>query len=833
MADTKSLQVPKAPAEYPQRQRAVQLSKMLYRRLPFWGHPGWLEGTRWRQFVRNQPIAMTCRDTLIQNVLSNEWDIRPRDPSAEGRALKKARDYHLDLFRGIESDFDLYCELISQDLLDLPFGAAGEVRTQDDQPGAPVLWIEHVDGTTLYPTGDPEFPVRQFVQEYPGRVVTFPRHAIDRVMMSPRPELRRKGWGMAPPEKIYLAMEMLYRGDRYYANLLLDTPEAGILDLGDMAEDAAHDWLEEFRSMFYGIDGFKVPVLYEHTTKAEWIPLNRPPIDMIYDKTTLKYAQIVAAGYGLRLSDIGLSDSDGGSKTLAGVIREERQTRRSGYAMLKTKLANHFNRLLPPELEFIWIDQDEEAVVARGRAMSIMVTALGAAIDKGLIDGEEGRSQLVAEGLFTIDLDPNKKIEKPNPMNGAFPFQAPGGQIGPGQAPGAEQQNGPVSPSAGGRGENNAPAGFLQRMFTRRQEPDEAEEMAPAPVSRTDIFNQMRGLLSPAMQEFVSRATDLRLKRLIKAATRSVVPLVTRDFQSLTDMQINRYWLPQHWLHLFEQPNEIDTLITRQSRDEVLREIERHLQDDAWWRLLPLIEKVDILDVLAQAFMLGAQDMALSIVRSLYEEGLASTPTLPVGYSFELVNRRVIDLLEDSAALLVRRIDDGTRWFIKRIVVAGVKQGLASPTIAQGLRDGQTAEWVLSQDGFVEEAIANILEGLTDMTERRTNSITNTEINRVENMGKLEQMKRTGFKSKVWVHLGERGVTEAGNEHPCPFCKANEELGYVPIDFEYDTVFTARSGEKSETPPAHPEVCHCTVFFSEAELSKIAAAGEFVPWSGN
>lgn len=834
MPPNTQIDTPDAPPDNV-RGRAIQLSSFLYRRLPFWGHPGWLEGTRWRQLVRNQPIAVVCRDTLIQNVLSNPYDIRPRNPSDATEEVDKARTYYMDLFQYAEGDFDTYCELISQDILDLPFGAGIEVIRENDEKDGAILALEHIDGVTLYPTGNLDFPVRQFVPEYPGAIINFPQHAIERIYLTPRPEIRRKYWGMAPPEKIYLAMEMLYRGDRYYANLLLDTPEAGILDLMDMSRDSAQAWLDDFRAMFFGIDGFKVPVLYEHETPANWIPLNRPPVDMIYDKTTLKYAQIVAAGYGLRLSDIGLSDPDGGGKTLAGVIREERQTRRSGYAMLKEKLKNHLNRLLPKELEFIWIDQDDEKVVARGRAIQTFAQGLKTAQDAGLIDQAEGREQFVAEGLMTIELDPKKLPEKPNPMGGGFPFQGQPGQLPPGAGPGAGPGgNGPVPPSQGGRGNPSQPAGFLQRFFTGRQDID-PQERSPIPRSREDLLAGFSKVIEPALGGITERAKadPIRLRRLIRTTTRAMVPQVSRAFRRMDQDQVERFWLPQMHLHTFDMPNEIDSLVVRQDAEEIRRLLEEQLREDPWWRLLDLLDQLDILDFLVDAYMLGAEEEAVEIVRALYEEGLRATPDLPLGIDFTLTNRATLSILDETAAQLVRRIDSGTEYFMKRVIISGVRQGLASPTIADALRKGAMAEEILARDDFTSEVINNILEGMIELTKNRANSIVNTEIARAENLGRLKQMKESGFSRKHWVHLGERGITEAGNEHPCPVCRGNEDLGFVDIDFQYETVFTPRTGERQEVPPGHPQVCHCTVLFDEQELPKLVAQGEYTPWDGS
>ena len=164
-----------------------------------------------------------------------------------------------------------------------------------------------------------------------------------------------------------------------------------------------------------------------------------------------------------------------------------------------------------------------------------------------------------------------------------------------------------------------------------------------------------------------------------------------------------------------------------------------------------------------------------------------------------------------------------------------MRQGLSSPKIAQGIREGETAEWILSQDMFMREALSVIKSGLIDMTRARSESIVNTEINRAENQGKLGQIIKSGLRSKKWAHLGDRGVTKKGNPHPCPVCLANEDLGFVPSDHVYKTVFKTGGVDGSGgeyTPPAHPNVCHCTIFFDESELVGLVEEGAYTPYTG-
>jgi len=259
--------------------RAAQIPSFLLRFTPTFQSPQWQDANKWRWAVRNQPIAISCRDTLISFLVGTEWQIRAKNPD-ETEKYRTDIDYYEELFNNLNGlDFDSFLDLLCQDILDTPFGGAAEVGRLGDVPEGRVVWVQNIDSATLYPTYDFEFPVAQRVPGILLPPVLFPRHAIDRSYLSPRPEYDRKGWGMAPPEKIYLAIDLLFRGDRYYANLLLDTPEAGILDLLDMDKEAALEWLTSFQTLFTGADPFKVPVLYEHTTKAEWIPFGRPPTE--------------------------------------------------------------------------------------------------------------------------------------------------------------------------------------------------------------------------------------------------------------------------------------------------------------------------------------------------------------------------------------------------------------------------------------------------------------------------------------------------------------------------------------------------------------------------
>jgi len=429
-----------------------EMANYFLRNVPLWNPPSWQSAEVWRQFVIRQPIAAICRDTIANYLNSLDWAIVARDSDQRDELRGKIK-YYTKLFeRGnayyYDIDFTSHVEMIVKDLYDLPFGFASEIGRVNDEPNGKVVWIRPIDGGTLAPTLNFDFPV---VQVAPGTnlsPVYLPRDFVSRIFLSPRTELRREGWGYAPPERIWRAIEMLSNGDNYYAQLMLNTPEAGILDLGDMEKESAEKWIKSLQDLLFGINPLKIPVLYEHTTQAKWIPFGKPPSEIMYDTTTTKYAAIVTAGYGLTLSDIGFPTSSGGGDTLAGTIRMERVSNSSGKAISKKKTEAYWNRILPDSLKFTWIDYDDERNVSKGRARLASAQAADIFIRNKILTPMEMRQQTLADGLISIsipeEIDINDTELFPLPIN---PFS---NQVGGSRT---KTLGNPVAPSSGGQGE--------------------------------------------------------------------------------------------------------------------------------------------------------------------------------------------------------------------------------------------------------------------------------------------------------------------------------------------------------------------------------------------
>lgn len=428
-----------------------EMSNYLIRQMPIWNNPHWLSADVWRAFVHKQPIAVLCRDAISSYILSLDWAIVARESDQQDEFKEDIKYYTRMLERGnayyTDIEFSNHVEFLVKDLFDLPFGTASEIGREYDMPDGKVVWVRPLDAGTLAPTLNADFPVVQHFPNY--NPVVFPRDSISRIFLSPRTEIQREGWGFAPPERIYLAMEMLNRGDVYYSQLLLNTPEAGILDLMDMDKESATAWVGSFRDLLYGINPLKIPVLYEHQEPAKWIPFGKLPNEILYEGISARYITIVTAGYGLSPSDIGFASSSNGGETLAGTIRQERRSAKSGKSLAKTKLKAYFEKILPDHLEFKWVDFDDEKNVSMSRARMATANAFSVLIQNQILTPDESRRQIIADGLVSITIP--ETIDRTSvewPQNNVLRYV--------GKDNGKKEENSvgnPKSPSGGGQGE--------------------------------------------------------------------------------------------------------------------------------------------------------------------------------------------------------------------------------------------------------------------------------------------------------------------------------------------------------------------------------------------
>jgi hypothetical protein len=221
---------------------------------------------------------------------------------------------------------------------------------------------------------------------------------------------------------------------------------------------------------------------------------------------------------------------------------------------------------------------------------------------------------------------------------------------------------------------------------------------------------------------------------------------------------------------------------------------------------------------LKTAFGEGATGAAELVQQFLYEEGLASSPDL-IGLNFNLKNPTTIAELDARAAELVTQVNDGSKYYLKRIISSAVDEGLASDEIALRIQEGQGLDKILRESELTAKVVNRARQEIEGLTAGRIKAIVGNEIAKAEENGRISQWQKQGLQTKRWVHTG--------SDTPCTICQANIDLGFVPMDHKYTTVF----GENDSLAAiGHPH-CHCHSEFDEDEL--IRRAGELNAWNGD
>lgn len=434
------------------KQKSLDIPRYLIRMPTIWQSPQWMAAAAWRQFVYNQPIAMLCRARLISHLQGMPWEIKARD---EQDGLEEDINYYT---KWVFKNFDTWIDTLWQDALDLPIGGNTEAvrwpaevtpRIEDGEeiytvtrphPYGHIFKLVHVDGANLYPTFEPDFPMAQRIPESLDTVF-FTEEQLPRIVIQPRTEMRLKGYGKAPPEQVYLAIMMVHHADHYYSDLLKNAPPVGILDLMDLSQQDAEDWAQTAINLFEGTETFKIPLLYDHKEAAKWIPFGRAPEELMFDRSSIHYARIVAAAYGLTLGNLGLEPK---GDTLAGSIRDDTQAA-TGYGVVVEKTKGLIDgRILPPYLEWVAKSVDFEQLTGRGRAFLVTAQALKAAKDAGALKPSEVQAQLIKDGFITVEVEkPDDKPILPMTPFGKQPF---GNEQ-------TDQVKDKVPPEQGGRGD--------------------------------------------------------------------------------------------------------------------------------------------------------------------------------------------------------------------------------------------------------------------------------------------------------------------------------------------------------------------------------------------
>jgi hypothetical protein len=396
---------PKAIQEAP-----VYVTRSIFR---FWD-PSGFSPEQWR-LIAKEPVNKMAQQFVKRELAALDFEIvseERNDPRVD--EYKERWDQIFDDGAG----FYTWLFRILDDTMTLTFGGASEVANDGEE----LAWVQHVDAATLLPTYDKRQP---YVQVNPDNWVDriyFRRGDLARLRYSPRPEIHYKEWQLSPTEEALLPIEALSKIYLYYMQELTDTPAMGILDVMDMTYDEAMKWSAEFREMMQGTDPLKIPILYEHSVPAKWIPFNRSPADLNIPEQFKRFAELLLGKYGLSIGDLRLFEHE---STKAGERVSQLVTERSGVGYWAALLAQHLTRLLPTGLTFKFRQPrpEREKVVAE-RKLTQLAMLQAAAGTKQLISVKDAVEEATALEIFTTPVRAKEEKEQEDIFGPA------GGQLG-------------------------------------------------------------------------------------------------------------------------------------------------------------------------------------------------------------------------------------------------------------------------------------------------------------------------------------------------------------------------------------------------------------------
>jgi len=370
----------------------------------------------------------------------------------------------------------------------------------------------------------------------------------------------------------------------------------------------------------------------------------------MFDKIIAKYDSTVAAGYGLTLSDVGGQTAASGGETLAGSIRQERQSRRTGFARFREKMEQFFNFMLPDTLIYRVIDQDDEQSVAKGRAILSNATGWGQLVEIGAFAPSEVRRMIIADGLTPIPLPeevPEDELKKMAEMQGVD--ERPG-QLGR-----------PIAPSEGGHGE---------------------------------VFP--RSLLEQEVGKLID-VEDIKLRRLIRSAIEPTF-ILSKDALNTLD----RYGEVDAWNDWQDElvwekgnPDDADEL-SLVSFATAKQNLEKSMKGAEWWKLDVELSEIsnDLVDILEQTLL---EDYRKKLELA-YEKGEIDE----IDFGNAKFDDEVYKKFEERVSQDLHEIWDNIPKSIQNCVISGTRKALSSSILANDVAKALDTSEIINDNNLVK-----------------------------------------------------------------------------------------------------------------------------------
>jgi len=388
--------------------------------------------------------------------------------------------------------------------------------------------------------------------------------------------------------------------------------------------------------------------------RRNFIPFGKPPTELMFDRVTLKYASMTCAGYGMSLSDIGMQASSSGGETLAGSIRQERRTRRTGHAKSKKAVMRFYNKMLPSGLYFKFIDLDEEVAVAKGRARLAHATAANQYIAAGVFGPDEMRQQALADGLIDISVPETLPDDEREKIISSQVKDRP------------SLLGRPIAPSQGGQGE----------------------------VLASEIEKQLSKL---------TQVDDIILRRLIRSSIYPVSIEVVKSLNELDAVDVLS-WLTWHDKVLWEEILDDVPELTLSTLENSRNYLQKSLMGNEWW----IPNDVDsLIDDWVENFVEAYKVYSHEFLKDKFEKGEIKKLSKEIK-----VDKGIVSKFEKSLKESNRIFWDNVGYWVINSVISGVRNGLVENMPLEGSLD--TEKFI---NDNMDKLVQNVRRELTNVQE--------------------------------------------------------------------------------------------------------------------
>jgi hypothetical protein len=283
-----------------------------------------------RQIAQRDAIIRICVNVIKKSVSQCDWDIgvKAHAPWDKKKDYEKERQKVFELFEEMNMNGENMRILLDRTLEDILVLDAWVIEIIKSMDGTQIVWLNSIDGATIRPVynaygelGSPAY--FQLLNE--SKVAEFEKEDIIYIMANPMNDVDYFWYWMSPIESIMLQVQASLEADMFnIKKFSKDNLPPGILDLGDMTQDQAEEFIATWNATVIW-NPHSMKFVRGSSQEKKFIPFNGSNKDMQYVEYINWLSKLKLSTYGLSSIDANiLQDSNRSSADVLAEISSSR-----------------------------------------------------------------------------------------------------------------------------------------------------------------------------------------------------------------------------------------------------------------------------------------------------------------------------------------------------------------------------------------------------------------------------------------------------------------------------------------------------------------------------